>query len=272
MAIPVTCPSCLKRFSVSDKFAGKSGPCPNCQKTIKIPDKAEEVVIHAPEDAAPKDSKGKSILKPIRRQEVNLSLPVILAASLGTLLVIGLALGFGLTGGAPTILLSVSALLLALPLVYVGYWFLHDDELAGYSGRELLIRCGICAVVFAATWAIYAFIPSYLNDDAEVSGMQIVILLPAMIGLGMAAAVLALELEILQGVLLYAFYLGITFLLAWLADAPLTGPREIQSNESSSPPALVRPQPKQPKQTPSPVPAPQLPDTESGAKVPNLLQ
>lgn len=270
MAIPVTCPSCLKRFSVSDKFAGKSGPCPSCQKTIKIPDKTEEVVIHAPDDAVPKDSKGKSILKPIRRQEVNLSLPVILAASLGTIVVFGLALGFGLSGGAPTVLLAISSLLLALPLVFVGYWFLHDDELAGFKGRELLIRCGVCAVLFAAIWAVYAFVPRYLNDDAEVTGIQIVMLLPVMIGLGTAASVLALELEIIQGILHYAFYLGITFVLAWLAGAPLTGPREAQSTDISRPPALTQPQPNPPKKNAAPSPPP--PSSETGKNIPNLLQ
>jgi hypothetical protein len=148
MTIAVTCPSCLKRFSVSDKFAGKSGPCPSCKKTIKIPEKAEEVVIHAPEDAAPKDSKGRSVLKPIRRTEVNLSLPVILAASLTTIVIFGLALGFGLSGGAPAALLGIAAVVLAVPLVFVGYWFLHDDELDSFKGKELLMRCAVCGLLF----------------------------------------------------------------------------------------------------------------------------
>ena len=49
MPINVTCPGCLKRFSVADKFAGKKGPCPKCKKIITIPKKEDEVVIHAPE-------------------------------------------------------------------------------------------------------------------------------------------------------------------------------------------------------------------------------
>ena len=84
MPIQVTCPGCLKRFTVNDKFAGKSGPCPSCRKVIKIPDKSEEVVIHAPEQSGPKDSTGKSVLKPLRRKEVKLSMPVMLAAGLST--------------------------------------------------------------------------------------------------------------------------------------------------------------------------------------------
>ena len=73
MPIQVTCPGCLSRFSVSDKFAGKKGPCPKCKKEISIPTKAEEVVIHAPEPTGPKDSQGKVILKPIRRTDTLLT-------------------------------------------------------------------------------------------------------------------------------------------------------------------------------------------------------
>ncbi len=264
MAIAVTCPSCLKRFSVSDKFAGKSGPCPSCQKTIKIPDKAEEVVIHAPEDAAPKDSKGRSILKPIRRSEVNLSLPVIMVASLSTIVVFGLALGFGLSGGAPASLLAVCSVLLAAPLVFVGYWFLHDDELDIFRGRELLARCGVCALIFAAGWAVYAFVPRYLNDGDPISNLQIVMLIPIMIAIGTAASVLTLELEILQGVLHYAFYLGITFLLAWLAGAPLTGSNESSAPSRDAPPAVTQPGPT--------TPTPTAPQEEPEKKIPSVLQ
>ncbi len=262
MPISVTCPSCLKRFAVSEKFAGKSGPCPSCQKTIKIPEKADEVVIHAPDTAAPKDSKGRSILKPIRRKEVNLSLPVILAASLSTLVVFGIALGLGLGDGPPTLLLVIAAILLAPPLVFVGYWFLHDDELEGYNGRQLLMRCGICSLIFASIWAVYVYVPRYLNDDSQISGLQIVMLLPIMLAIGTAASVLIFELEITQGVLHYALYLGITFVLAWLSGAPLTG-----TNPDVRP---VRP-------TASPVqPAapgnPETPAADAPKNIPKMLQ
>ncbi|MEO8269087.1 MAG: hypothetical protein ABI557_05170 [Aureliella sp.] len=275
MAIPVTCPSCLKRFNVSDKFAGKSGPCPSCKKTIRIPEKTEEVVIHAPDEAAPKDPKGRSILKPIRRTEVNLSLPVILAASLSSVVVFGIALGIGLSGGAPNALLVIAALLLAVPLVFVGYWFLHDDELDSFRGRELLIRCGVCAIVFASTWGLYAYLPSYLTGEVETDGMQIAMLLPVMIALGTIAAVLAFELEILQGLLLYAFYLVTTFTLAWLAGAPLMHPREAKST-APAPPAISQPANK-PSNSGKPGPAtptkPAAPTPpESTPAVPKLLQ
>src|SRR6478752_8449019 len=90
MAIDVTCPACHTRFQVSEKFAGKSGPCPKCKKTIKVPEKKDEVVIHAPEVSGPTDSQGRAVLKPISRTEVRLQVPQIVAI-VGSVLVVLIA-------------------------------------------------------------------------------------------------------------------------------------------------------------------------------------
>ena len=238
MPINVTCPSCFKRFTVSDKFAGKSGPCPSCQKPIKIPEKAEQVVIHAPADSGPKDKAGKAILKPIRRKDVKISMPVIVGSLLASLTVFAVALGLGLSGEQPhTAVLVTGALLLAPPLVFVGYWFLHDDELEPYSGKQLLVRCGICALAFAAIWALYSYVPRYLSDYeamGEYSGLHLAVSLPLMVILGTIVAVAALELEVPQAAMHYALYLGVTFVLAWLAGThlaqPLSGGRTAGTN------------------------------------------
>jgi hypothetical protein len=226
MPINVTCPTCLTRFQVNDKFAGKSGPCPKCKATIKIPDKTEEVVIHAPKDDAPKDSKGTSVIKPISRREVKLSLPIIVAASIGALLTVGLSLGFGISQTPPpTALLAFAAVALAVPLVMAGYWFLHNDELQGFVGKELWSRASICAIVFAITWLIYVFVPPLigLNDlVSETNPMTMALMIVAMAAIGTVAAVLILELEIGQGIMLFMEYFIITFLLAWMAGAPLS--------------------------------------------------
>jgi hypothetical protein len=73
MAIDVTCAACKTRFQVSDKFAGKQGPCPKCKAVITVPSKKDEVVIHVPEGSGPKDSKGQLVLKPIARKETRLT-------------------------------------------------------------------------------------------------------------------------------------------------------------------------------------------------------
>lgn len=243
MPIPVTCPSCLKRFTVNDKFAGQTGPCPNCRKPIKIPEKAEEVVIHAPEPTGPKDARGKSVLKPIRRKDFKVSLPVMLIAGLSALVIFGLALGIRVSGQEPaTALLAIGALLLAPPLVYAGYWFLQDDELEGYSGKEMLIRCAICSAVFAFTWLLYNAIPTYLNNHkslAEFSGLDLVIMVPIMITIGTLASVLTFELEALQGMLHYMLYLSITVFLALIMGTKLASP--FATSETISTPRSTQP-------------------------------
>lgn len=265
MPINVTCPGCLKRFTVSDKFAGKSGPCPNCQKVIKIPDKSDEIVIHAPAESGPKDKAGKAILKPLRRKDVTISMPVIVACILAAVVVVAIALGIGLTfDQPPTPLLVVGALVLALPLVFVGYWFLHDDELEGYNGKQLLVRCGICAVAFAAIWLLYAFVPKYVSDYAsmeEYSGLDMAIFLPLMIIIGTVVAVLTLELEAVQGFLHYMLYLGVTFALAWLAGTHLAAPLRGGASTTTSTPTLTQP------------PAVEVPvDEADKPQIPNVLQ
>jgi hypothetical protein len=150
MAIPVVCPGCKKSFNVSDKFAGKQGPCPQCKTIIQVPAKGEEIVVHAPEGFGPKDTKGRAVLKPIARKETKVS-PRLTAIILGAIVVVlGVAWMFrSPTGDVPTLLLVFGALALAPPLAWAGYTFLRDDELEPFRGRELWLRVGICSAVYA---------------------------------------------------------------------------------------------------------------------------
>src|SRR3954471_19717276 len=88
MPIPVTCPGCLKRFSVADKFAGKQGPCPNCKKTITIPKLEDQVVIHAPEhsEAGAVGAGGRHALKTYKRTDTKFK-PLMFTAVIGAVLV-----------------------------------------------------------------------------------------------------------------------------------------------------------------------------------------
>ena len=114
MPISVVCTGCKKRFSVSEKFAGQKGPCPSCKAIIQIPAKAEEVVIHAPEEAGPKDSQGKAVLKPILREETRFN-PKIAAAVGVTIIALFIAAWIigSVTPGAPAGLGVRDAILLA---------------------------------------------------------------------------------------------------------------------------------------------------------------
>ena len=229
MPIQVTCPKCLKRFQVSDKFAGKSGPCPNCKSTLKIPEASEQVVIHTPDDGAPKDRSGQSVLKPIRRKETDVTRNGVLITAGCILAVFGVALGFRLTGGeagTPLWAQIFGLIALAPPLVWAGYKFVHDSELEPYVGPELRNRVLICSAIFVALWLIYAFVPTYVFDldrPSEMSYMTAGIFFCIMLGLGGLASTATFELEYLSGLTHAGLYILTILLLALVSGVQLAG-------------------------------------------------
>ena len=98
MAIAVICPGCNSRFSVSDQFAGQTGPCPKCKKPIKIPAvTAEAVVIHEPE--APVTSStgtGRAPTAPIRRLDKPIGAMRFVAVGAAAVAALAAAWGTGL--------------------------------------------------------------------------------------------------------------------------------------------------------------------------------
>lgn len=229
MPIQVTCRHCLKRFQVSDKFAGKTGPCPNCKKPIEIPGLDEEVVIHAPRDDAPKDSTGQSVLKPITRKETDFTKQGILITAGIIVAVFAVAVMVRITGQQGAALFwakLIGLLVLAPPLVWAGYTFLYDQEREPYVGPELRNRVLICSAIFAALWCIYAFVPTYvfeLDQAAEMSWTVFGITLCVMIALGALASAGAFELEYFSGIIHAGLYFIVIVLLAFTSGVVLAG-------------------------------------------------
>lgn len=242
MPISVTCPGCLSRFTVSDKYAGKKGPCPKCKKDLIVPDKSQEVVIHAPE-VGPKDSKGVAILKPLKRAEFKLSKQEGIIAAIVAMVSLGgvLFARFGLAE-TPWLLMGLGAVALAFPLAWVGYSFFHDDELEEYSGKERASRVGVCALVFAVTWGLYWFLAYYMGNKtlADVGPIPFAIFLALMFVVGTVGSLAAMDLDIGQALLHYAMYFVVTFVLAAIAGAPLSEP--MSSGKAKSPYPIVKPQ------------------------------
>ena len=146
MSIRVTCPGCHKRFNVSEKFAGKTGPCPKCKTPMDIPALEDKVVIHETVKGAT-DSKGKKISDPIKREETKISTTSIVISVAACLLipmiawVLGKTLGYEDQDGVfrqPMWLLGLGAVLLAGPVVWAGYTFLRNQELEPYRGMALV--------------------------------------------------------------------------------------------------------------------------------------
>lgn len=215
MPISVVCPSCKARFSVSEKFAGKKGPCPKCKTVLTVPEAAaEEVQVHVPEQFASggKDSKGRPVSKPIARRETRLA-PVEIALIVGSVVVtfaVALLLRFVADKDKLPFIIGGLAIISG-PLVFAGYTFLRDDELEPYRGRPLLVRAALCALAYAVLWAAYAPLPAYGIITGEP--WQWLFVAPAFIAVGAAAAWACLDLDFASGAMHYCFYVVVTLLL-----------------------------------------------------------
>ena len=183
----------------------------------------DEVIIHAPPDDSPKDSKGRSILKPIERQETRVSRKGIIVTVVAAVLAIGVAVGLGLTGGAPLAARILGAIALAPPLVWAGYAFARDQELEPYRGRELMVRVAVLSAILAALWLVFAWVPTYLDlikSPAEMGLLAAAIMMAIVLGLGALAAMVVFELEFVGGLTQAGLYFVVTLLLAYLAAVP----------------------------------------------------
>jgi hypothetical protein len=213
MPISVVCPGCKARFSVSEKFAGKKGPCPKCKAVILVPAApTEEVKIHVPEQFASggKDSKGRAVSKPIMRQETKFKPAA--AGGIAAVIVVAFTIAFVLRGVSDKVpIIIVGLLLISPPLAAAGYTFLRDEEFEPYRGRSLLVRSLLCALVYAALWGAFTPLPAYGIISGEV--WQWVFVAPVFIALGAAAAWACLDLDFGSAAMHYCFYVVVTLLL-----------------------------------------------------------
>jgi len=234
MAIRVTCTQCHTRFDVSEKFAGKEGPCPKCKTKIRVPALSEEVVIHAPTPSGPRDSKGGYLLKPIRRQETQLSsvqIALIVASIVGFLAAaLLLRLVIGDPAKFPFWLIIVSAIGAVPPLAYVGYHLLRDQELGCFETSNLRLRVLICTPIYALLW--FAFPIAYIAFNDSYSLGSWLVAITGMLAIGGLAGMYLFDLEYILGLIHYGLYLLTCLIGRWLAglgflpaDAPSARPR-----------------------------------------------
>ena len=215
MAINVVCPGCKKRFAVSDTYAGKQGPCPKCKTQIKIPEKTEEVEVHAPENSGPKTSTGQAALKPIARTETKITTLGLVCGIGGSVAVLVIVILIGRMGSpAPAALLGFGALLLGPPLSAGGYTFLRNQELDPFRGGELWLRSSICGAVFALLWAGFYYMPGVFQFQvSEMEMFHFLFLIPPIVAIGASASMLALDLDFFSGAIHFALYVLVCVLL-----------------------------------------------------------
>jgi hypothetical protein len=216
MPIQVTCTNCRVRFQVSEKFAGKKGPCPKCKTIIRVPTLDEQVVIHAPEEftgvAGPPGA--AATLKPIARKKARLR-PLLLVGVIGTAIVlfVGAWLLQGSAEAASPWLLGAGAFALGPPLAWAGYTFLRNDELEPYRGRELLVRTLICGAAYAIYWGAYTYLYGLFYGSAAIETWNVLPFAAAFLSLGAGTAYVCYDLDFGSGFFHYALYLLATVLL-----------------------------------------------------------
>jgi hypothetical protein len=213
MTIQVTCPGCKKRFGVSDKFAGKKGPCPKCKAEITIPASSEEVKVHEPEGFGPKGAGGRAALKPIFREESKFS-PVtagIIGAPL--LLALILAIVFRDPDDPSLVVFLLLSFLVAVSLAYAGYIVFRDNDLEPFRGKNLWMRVGVCALLFAGTWGIVALVNTLGMNGEGFSMPVMMILLAVIVAIGGGISYICFDLEYLNGAMHYGMFLVVSILL-----------------------------------------------------------
>ena len=228
MSIRVTCKGCHTRFNVSEKFAGREGPCPKCKRTIQIPAASEEVKVHAPDGFGPTGASGAAVLKPVFRKEAKIT-PVQMVL-IGAVIVGFVAAAFLMRAGIgdhsqfSSWVLLLGAIVLAVPCVYAAYTFLRDSERGALTGQDLWTRVISCGVVYGLTWLL---IPLATDVTGLGGGAGTAAGVIAMFVAGSVAAYLTLGIDPLMSVLHYGFYFGCCLVLRLAAGFDvLPGPAQ----------------------------------------------
>lgn len=218
MPISVTCGSCKTRFSVSEKFAGQTGPCPKCKKPLTVP-KADAVQIHEPDAPTATSAGGQFPTKPLPKRDkpvstgsLVLSGSVAMASFAGA---IAARMAFA-PEGPPPWLQAGTAFVVAIPCVLIGYAMVRNRDLEPYTGRSLLLRALICSVVYAGLWGGHAFLP----PEATQEMWQWLFIGPIFFGIGSLAALASLELDWGTATVHFSLYVLVTVSLRWLAGLP----------------------------------------------------
>jgi hypothetical protein len=231
MPIPVTCPGCHKRFNVSDKFAGKEGPCPSCKVMIKIP--KEVVKVHGGESFAEggRSVDGKLVLKPLERSEAVIN-PVRITAIVATgIVMLAVAVAFRGVFVSSGWAVAIGLLIVSPVLAVAGYAMLRSaDDLEPLHGKELYVRALICGVAYSVVWWIFGQITGNLMTGEIYEWFYVVPLL----FLGGLLALGSLDLDFPTGMIHFGFYAVVTFLLRWIVGLPWVW--EMVDNTGGGPP------------------------------------
>ncbi len=224
MAINITCPGCLKRFQVSDQFAGRSGPCPGCKTMISIPALDDQVVIHEPENRAGATGANAKLDSITRRPSVfrkmeSICIIVLLFLSI----TVSVLVRIFWSGAAELhfmhgMVFSLGLFLLAWPAAFVGYGVLKASETESFPRRALLSRATMVAGVYGLIALAFLLTCSLAIPTEDGRMLLIAILAVVCLTLAWVLPLAFLELEALQSLIHVAIYVSMATLYVFLAN------------------------------------------------------
>ena len=180
MSIHVICPGCMTQFEVSDRFAGKKGPCPKCGHIIEIP--KQNVTIVSPDELVVDGKKVQNpdLIRPIEQKSYSFTASAIVVNLAVLTAVLAVALVFHFVHFLPLAIPVGIALVLAVgyPLMKYGYMTFRDpNDLEIFLGGQLGKKSILGAVVLLALWLVYELILYYMNPGS----MALAYLVPVVI-------------------------------------------------------------------------------------------
>ena len=177
MSIHVIGPGCMTQFEVSDRFAGKKGPCPKCGHIIEIP--KANVTIVSPDELVVDGKKVQNPdhVRPIEQKSYSFTASAVIVNLAVLTAVLAVALVFHFVH-APFLAVPVGiALVLAVayPLMKYGYMTFRDpNDLEIFLGGQLGKKSILGAAVLLALWLVYELVLLYMNPG----GMALAYLIP----------------------------------------------------------------------------------------------
>jgi len=225
MTIDVICTGCLKRFQVSDQFAGRSGPCPGCKTVISIPTLEDQVVIEEPVHKPGAPGAHTKIDGISRRAGFFQRFEIITLGSLfGTATIVAVLTRIlqsepvGVLTTTTGILFGLGLILLALASSLLGYGVLKESEVEAFDRRSTIIRSAITAAIYCLIAS--AFVAATLlldhHDDSRTLILAIVGL--ACFAIASFAPMVLFEMEMMQGALHVAVMIFMSSLFCLLAN------------------------------------------------------
>ncbi|MDR3233792.1 MAG: hypothetical protein LBT46_09055 [Planctomycetaceae bacterium] len=191
MSLNVVCPGCLKRFQVSDRFAGQKGPCPVCKTVIQIP--KAPVKIQGLQGVGYGGTKAdRPFLKPLERivpdfdvQNASWYAVAAFCIFLAAFFVGCISMPQGVRSG----IAFFGLILLAFPLSLFGFQVMRNKEqLFIYTGWDLYRRTGIAALGYVLLWLIFEYFLQYSNAFGVISVLYFAVF--ACFGMFMTALIL----------------------------------------------------------------------------------